>query len=400
MDEGYSSFQNSSASDTPLSSSNPQISPDSTNNSPQETSTSNPQWKYSPEFLASVQTAMKIFQQQMQGSNSSEMPSPFSRWNTSPLATPLSGRVPLLPPIDSEIIIQRLLTQLRSNMLRMVDNSLAQIECSLRSQEIDRDSLLGYLGQATAINLQQCQTSPTNFGSMFGRRDFFSLRKNPLERFDSESQLNFDDSSSQITSNSFELGSKSQNENLLENLNPAGSSLHIADKLAMNMSMNSILTTAHLKKAKLMFLYVRYPNSALLKSFFPGVRFNRSNTAQLIKWFSNFREFLYINVEKYVRQLISEGMPAPNVEDVMNPQHELVRVLLMHYNRGREIDVEESLMFLLFQTPTEFHSMVQKTVQEFFRAIQSGEDEKASWKKPIYKVIAQMDQPLPDYFKQ
>lgn len=50
-----------------------------------------------------------------------------------------------------------------------------------------------------------------------------------------------------------------------------------------------ILSGEHLRKAKLMFFYARYPNSAYLKHFFPEVTFNRYNTAQLIKWFSNFR---------------------------------------------------------------------------------------------------------------
>jgi len=45
----------------------------------------------------------------------------------------------------------------------------------------------------------------------------------------------------------------------------------------------------HLRKAKLMFFYVRYPSSAVLKDYFPDVKFNKNNTAQLVKWFSNFR---------------------------------------------------------------------------------------------------------------
>uniref|UniRef100_A0A7I4YCJ8 Prospero domain-containing protein n=1 Tax=Haemonchus contortus TaxID=6289 RepID=A0A7I4YCJ8_HAECO len=55
---------------------------------------------------------------------------------------------------------------------------------------------------------------------------------------------------------------------------------------------SSTLTPVHLRKAKLMFFYTRYPNSTLLKSYFPDVRFNKNNTAQLVKWFSNFR-FVY-----------------------------------------------------------------------------------------------------------
>ena len=50
-----------------------------------------------------------------------------------------------------------------------------------------------------------------------------------------------------------------------------------------------VLTPLHLRKAKLMFFYTRYPNSAVLKIFFPDVRFNKLTTAQLVKWFSNFR---------------------------------------------------------------------------------------------------------------
>jgi hypothetical protein len=51
----------------------------------------------------------------------------------------------------------------------------------------------------------------------------------------------------------------------------------------------STLTPMHLRKAKLMFFYVRYPSSSVLKEYFPDVRFNKNNTAQLVKWFSNFR---------------------------------------------------------------------------------------------------------------
>lgn len=51
----------------------------------------------------------------------------------------------------------------------------------------------------------------------------------------------------------------------------------------------STLTPMHLRKAKLMFFFVRYPSSAILKMFFPDIKFNKNNTAQLVKWFSNFR---------------------------------------------------------------------------------------------------------------
>ncbi|KAF8788225.1 Homeobox protein prospero like protein [Argiope bruennichi] len=56
-----------------------------------------------------------------------------------------------------------------------------------------------------------------------------------------------------------------------------------------NIAMTSTLTPMHLRKAKLMFFFARYPSSAVLKMYFPDIRFNKNNTAQLVKWFSNFR---------------------------------------------------------------------------------------------------------------
>ncbi|CAH8667401.1 unnamed protein product [Heterobilharzia americana] len=55
------------------------------------------------------------------------------------------------------------------------------------------------------------------------------------------------------------------------------------------LRMTTTLTPVHLRKAKLMFFYTRYPNSTLIKMYFPDVKFYKNNTAQLVKWFSNFR---------------------------------------------------------------------------------------------------------------
>jgi hypothetical protein len=52
---------------------------------------------------------------------------------------------------------------------------------------------------------------------------------------------------------------------------------------------STTLTPMHLRKAKLMFFWVRYPSSAIIKMYFPDIKFNKNNTAQLVKWFSNFR---------------------------------------------------------------------------------------------------------------
>ena len=57
----------------------------------------------------------------------------------------------------------------------------------------------------------------------------------------------------------------------------------------MNDGGSATLTPMHLRKAKLMFFWVRYPSSAILKMYFPDIKFNKNNTAQLVKWFSNFR---------------------------------------------------------------------------------------------------------------
>ena len=69
----------------------------------------------------------------------------------------------------------------------------------------------------------------------------------------------------------------------------------------------------HLRKAKLMFFWVRYPSSAIIKMYFPDIKFNKNNTAQLVKWFSNFRyvslsfKFKYDIILSNVRGII-EGL--------------------------------------------------------------------------------------------
>lgn len=60
-------------------------------------------------------------------------------------------------------------------------------------------------------------------------------------------------------------------------------------KDSLTPDYSSTLTPMHLRKAKLMFFWVRYPSSAVLKMYFPDIKFNKNNTAQLVKWFSNFR---------------------------------------------------------------------------------------------------------------
>ncbi|XP_071789307.1 prospero homeobox protein 1-like isoform X2 [Asterias amurensis] len=156
---------------------------------------------------------------------------------------------------------------------------------------------------------------------------------------------------------------------------------------ANGTSLTSTLTPTHLRKAKLMFFYTRYPSSALLRQHFLDVKFNRHNTSQIIKWFSNFREFYYIQMEKFARQAMSDGVDKK--EDLLVIRDmELFRTLNMHYNKSNE-----------FQVPESFMSVSTSTLREFFEAIKLGKDSEPSWKKTIYKVIGKMDEPLPDLFK-
>ncbi|XP_072162741.1 prospero homeobox protein 1-like [Diadema setosum] len=166
------------------------------------------------------------------------------------------------------------------------------------------------------------------------------------------------------------------------------SSADLSDYSPVNgTSITSTLTPTHLRKAKLMFFFTRYPSSALLRQHFPDVKFNRHNTSQIIKWFSNFREFYYIQMEKFARQAASDNVE--EVEDLkVSRDSELYRALNLHYNKSNEFTVPES--FLHVSTTT---------LREFFTAIKSGKDTEPSWKKTIYKVISKLDEPLPPFFK-
>ncbi|XP_071962505.1 prospero homeobox protein 1-like isoform X2 [Antedon mediterranea] len=156
---------------------------------------------------------------------------------------------------------------------------------------------------------------------------------------------------------------------------------------ANGTSLTSTLTPSHLKKAKLMFFYTRYPSSSILKQHFPDVKFNRHNTSQIIKWFSNFREFYYIQMEKFSRQFLSEGVDSPDQINV-STDSEIFRSLNLHYNKSND-----------FQVPESFLSVSQATLVEFFNAIKANKDSEPSWKKNIYKVISKLDEPLPEFFK-
>uniref|UniRef100_A0AC34RJ97 Prospero domain-containing protein n=1 Tax=Panagrolaimus sp. JU765 TaxID=591449 RepID=A0AC34RJ97_9BILA len=156
---------------------------------------------------------------------------------------------------------------------------------------------------------------------------------------------------------------------------------------SQNSRFSSTLTPIHLRKAKLMFFYTRYPSSALLKSYFPDIRFNKNNTAQLVKWFSNFREFFYMQMEKYAKQALAEGVEHRS-QIVVTEDSEIYKTLNQHYNRNN-----------LFPPPPRLRIVIEETLREFFTALQQGRDAEPSWKKAIYKIINQMDDPIPEHFK-
>ncbi|XP_027493757.1 prospero homeobox protein 2 [Corapipo altera] len=172
----------------------------------------------------------------------------------------------------------------------------------------------------------------------------------------------------------------------LERCPPEPLSLHWGT-VKLRSSMQEALTPGHLKKAKLMFFFTRYPSSTLLKTYFLDVQFSRCITSQLIKWFSNFREFYYIQVEKFARQALLEGVADACTLQVSRDS-ELFRALNMHYNKGND-----------FEVPGRFLEVASLTLQEFFSAVRAGKDADPSWKKPIYKIISKLDSDIPEGFK-
>ncbi|GMR42270.1 hypothetical protein PMAYCL1PPCAC_12465, partial [Pristionchus mayeri] len=147
------------------------------------------------------------------------------------------------------------------------------------------------------------------------------------------------------------------------------------------------LSGADLKKSKLMFFYTRYPNPTNLKQYFPEFQFRKKSSGQLVKWFSNFREFYYNQMEKYAKEAVAKGIR--NREDItVTRDSEIFKQLNQHYNRNNH-----------FEAPDRFIWVVQETLREFHEAILLGKHEEPSWKKPIYKIICRHDDAIPDFFK-
>lgn len=101
------------------------------------------------------------------------------------------------------------------------------------------------------------------------------------------------------------------------------------------------------------------------------------------------REFYYIQIEKCARQKLEQGVRDANGAELrVGADWELYRALALHYNRNQHLRI-----------PDQFRAVVEQTLREFFRAVVAARDAEPSWKKPIYKVIARLDQPVPELFK-
>ncbi|CAG0881527.1 unnamed protein product [Cyprideis torosa] len=98
-------------------------------------------------------------------------------------------------------------------------------------------------------------------------------------------------------------------------------------------------------------------------------------------------EFFYIQMEKYARQALSEGITSPENLHVTT-ESELFRVLNLHYNRNNALQVPDMFLYV-----------AEQALREFFVSIKEGRDAEPSWKKAIYKVIARLDDSVPEYFR-
>ena len=71
------------------------------------------------------------------------------------------------------------------------------------------------------------------------------------------------------------------------------------------------------------------------------------------QWFSNFREFYYIQMEKFARQALSDGVERS--EDLLVIRDmELFRTLNMHYNKSNEFQVRPIYPFLIWEVTIMF----------------------------------------------
>lgn len=76
-------------------------------------------------------------------------------------------------------------------------------------------------------------------------------------------------------------------------------------------------------------------------------QFTRCITSQLIKWFSNFREFYYIQMEKFARHALTDGLTDVRALAV-GRESELFRALNTHYNKASNFQVPDDASRLYY----------------------------------------------------
>lgn len=88
----------------------------------------------------------------------------------------------------------------------------------------------------------------------------------------------------------------------------------------------------------------------------------------MIKWFSNFREFYYIQMEKYARQAISDGVTNPKMLTVLRDS-EIFRVLNTHYNKGNDFEVRHALSPLRSEMCFSLNGWLSKYIHRVLKSL-------------------------------
>lgn len=180
------------------------------------------------------------------------------------------------------------------------------------------------------------------------------------------------------------------------------------------------LAPSHVKKAKLMFFWSRYPDTVQLKTYFPDIQDN-AKFILLERRFRGFRNFFFNQLERYAWQAINDGVN--NADDLcVNKKSEIYKLLKSHFDQSNCINV-----------PDRFREVIEFTLRAYFCHIQSAKENRIEqspkklttsrkvtiklrkvfgieknkneinseekWEKFIYAAVSKMDESVPDYFK-
>lgn len=119
---------------------------------------------------------------------------------------------------------------------------------------------------------------------------------------------------------------------------PRNVQLHIRSSVTFRNFIEQLNVAIYLN---LVFLYF-YLKLLQLKHFSMDFMFN---FYVFFVCFLNFSEFYYIQMEKYARQAVSEGIKSPDDLNISGDS-EIYRVLNLHYNRNNHIEVSVSMCWI------------------------------------------------------